>query len=674
MQWIFDAEKGRYVLDTEENDSETKGNTSETREDVPKAREDTHETRENDPEPMKRNFVEELAVLAPEHKKLAEALVKKMKSYDHWPDSKKLGMKLLPFIESKEMVFLMKDISKADFVGYHELYECFGYTTFIHIFILYILKQKEGYEEIISALNFLVDRAVQTVVQGINNREWYLLRWIFILYNAEKEPLLHMPVKKLNELPNDALVFYPINDGTAHAPDRNKVWMQRASYPINDGTAYAVSAYSEHTCGHVKIPQTYKGKPVKMIYGFYYCYKLTGIDIPEGIEEIGESCFSECDKLQKIRLPESLKRIGSRAFSNCGFKSITIPKNVSEIFDFAFPWTKLSDIKVIGHTERPEGWDVTWNNKNTLDHCRGDFHNVIWDYKEDAPETEENTSETRENDPELVEFDAEFEQEILEITALTASAKFSRCRYGDDRYFESTIDLTALRLPGTEKIYKPKEAFLVIKGENDYLTEMESKIAPDSICLLKVRKRDRYSRETGKFMGEKFTPIEVVESNVTGDKELEKIAEKQRQPVIYHDPTLGDFELERKYREEYEGKVKWNNEDVQFHITSYKGKRLDRVFAIANEFVKDQVEWDKKIREFACRKFLKVKNKDWLEDDDDEKLTPEEFISRIKVEDIYIKLTNNFQVTFGDDDIFFGHAIDVYGNLEKGPMKAELWG
>jgi len=314
---------------------------------------------------MERNFVEELAVLAPEHKKLAEALVKKMKSYNHWPDSKKLGMKLLPFIESKEMVFLIANIAKTDKIdSYPEFCEDYhiGSGTFIHIFILYIINQKDGYEEIISALNFLADRAVQTVLQGKKDNEWYMLKWIFKLYKAEKEPLLHMPVKKLDDVPNDTLYFYP----------------------INDGTAYAVSAYSEYTCGHIKIPQTYEGKPVKIIGRFERCNKLMGIDIPEGIEEIEHSGFSGCKKLQEIHLPESLKRIGSHAFSSCGLKSITIPKNVSKILRFAFSWTEVSDIKVIGHTERPEGWDVTWNNKNTLGSCSGDFHNVIWDYKKDS--------------------------------------------------------------------------------------------------------------------------------------------------------------------------------------------------------------------------------------------------------------------------------------------------
>ena len=309
---------------------------------------------------MENNFIAEMTALGPEHKKLAEKLIKKMADYSHWPDSKKHGDKLLPFIESKEMVFLMAEISKeykiSDYPEFQEK-NYIGYCTFIHIFILYIINKRENYEEIISVLNFLADKAVETVFREKNDNKWYMLKWIFDLYKAQKEPWLSDLAAKLDSVPDD------------------KLWFR----PINGDTAYEVSAYSEYTCGNIKIPSTYNGKPVKKIasYGFYNCKKLTGIEIPEGVEILDAHSFSSCKKLKNIILPGSLNEIGKFAFSSSGIQEITIPKNVEKMPEFVFTWTKITNIKVIGYSERPPGWDKNWNRKTTLN-SDNEIHNVIW--------------------------------------------------------------------------------------------------------------------------------------------------------------------------------------------------------------------------------------------------------------------------------------------------------
>ena len=44
---------------------------------------------------------------------------------------------------------------------------------------------------------------------------------------------------------------------------------------------------------------------------------LKHVEIPEGIEEIGKSCFFDRKGIQSVSLPVSLKEIKSRAFRNC---------------------------------------------------------------------------------------------------------------------------------------------------------------------------------------------------------------------------------------------------------------------------------------------------------------------------------------------------------------------
>ena len=47
---------------------------------------------------------------------------------------------------------------------------------------------------------------------------------------------------------------------------------------------------------------------------FFWCDSLDKIDVPEGVEEIGEEAFANLDSLRDVALPKSLKRLGSRAF------------------------------------------------------------------------------------------------------------------------------------------------------------------------------------------------------------------------------------------------------------------------------------------------------------------------------------------------------------------------
>jgi hypothetical protein len=267
---------------------------------------------------------------------------------------------------------------------------------------------------------------------------------------------------------------------------------------------------------------------------------------------------------------------------------------------------------------------------------------------------------------EMKEFYAEFVEAVMEITVVTGVAKFSHVRPGGCKYWESYIQLTAWKLTSSEKIYATEDSRLIIKGDDKYLEETEKKILPNTVYTLKVRKRE------GKHLVELFTLVEIIDK-INYDKELEDILEEQKKPVIYHDETLGDFLLDKEFNW-YFKKIKWDDKDVRLIIPKYEGKRQRNAFIIVNEFFREQSLWDIKIKEFAGKKLLKLKNNNWLTETNEKKLAMEEFTKRIKVLSIKISLKNKFEMDFDDGNIFLGHTIIVSGNLEKGPIKAELYG
>ena len=73
---------------------------------------------------------------------------------------------------------------------------------------------------------------------------------------------------------------------------------------------------------------------------------LLRIELPDGIEHIGEAAFSDCALLKSIVLPNSVKTIGNNAFGGCSsLTSIVIPNSVTTIDDAAFyDCSNLADV------------------------------------------------------------------------------------------------------------------------------------------------------------------------------------------------------------------------------------------------------------------------------------------------------------------------------------------
>ena len=72
-------------------------------------------------------------------------------------------------------------------------------------------------------------------------------------------------------------------------------------------------------------------------------------------------------------------------------------------------------------------------------------------------------------------------------------------------------------------------------------------------------------------------------------------------------------------------------------------------------------------------RLLPLKNDDWLDEDEDEVL-PDQFKERMKLNSITVRPDGRFEFWHGDDDMFWGHAIHISGNLSKGLTGADTPG
>lgn len=108
---------------------------------------------------------------------------------------------------------------------------------------------------------------------------------------------------------------------------------------------------------------------------FTYCRKLTQIEFPEKLTEIGTGAFMTCP-IEKLVLPAGLKTIEEKAFMGATAKEVIIPKGVTEIGANAL---------LRGEEEGPYGCDpvviadaVIWGYKGTAGETYAKEHEITF--------------------------------------------------------------------------------------------------------------------------------------------------------------------------------------------------------------------------------------------------------------------------------------------------------
>jgi hypothetical protein len=75
------------------------------------------------------------------------------------------------------------------------------------------------------------------------------------------------------------------------------------------------------------------------------------ITLPNGIEALDKSAFTNCSSLEQINIPDTVKTIGDYAFLNCEtLNSLAIPATVTEIADNAFEGSGIREL-IYGGTQ-----------------------------------------------------------------------------------------------------------------------------------------------------------------------------------------------------------------------------------------------------------------------------------------------------------------------------------
>jgi hypothetical protein len=149
-----------------------------------------------------------------------------------------------------------------------------------------------------------------------------------------------------------------------------------------------------------------------------------------------------------------------------------------------------------------------------------------------------------------------------------------------------------------------------------------------------------------------------------GDAELGRLAKDLQKPVVQADEQFGKLTLNRKTRE-YSASTKWNGRPVKLDLEAETPEELQAALGTARALWKSQAAWQKRLETFVVKEMLADKNGLWLEEGE-KPLTAEQFLKRMKLESIVTHADGSFTFWHDDGDLFWGHAIQVTGNLKDG--------
>ena len=162
---------------------------------------------------------------------------------------------------------------------------------------------------------------------------------------------------------------------------------------------------------------------------------------------------------------------------------------------------------------------------------------------------------------------------------------------------------------------------------------------------------------------------------------LEEIWAEYTKPILLEDEVLGTLTLDREMSV-FNGICQWMGKEVHISLDVDMEKKASwtRVTNVMKKLIADQESWDKSLRALAARKLTALAN-EWLADDDQtdrdpekDPITEEEFAQRILLTEFSVSPGGRFTAWYGDDDMFWGHAVTVDGTMKKGPIDADMQG
>lgn len=272
-------------------------------------------------------------------------------------------------------------------------------------------------------------------------------------------------------------------------------------------------------------------------------------------------------------------------------------------------------------------------------------------------------------------FETEFHTEEFELLVLIKSECHGAARSGDMLYpsvsFLASIDICT----GILSKEQGRIEWVIKNSENRKGWGYDLK--QYGIYHILVRKCISTELKPGqmKIMSNRYMLVKVLKENVRNEA-LEEIMEYYKRPVSIKS-ELCEFVLNRDFSW-FEGSVDWNGVKVITYLETDEedGESAEGAYTKLLELAKDFTGNDERYRRYAAEKLTAGAN-DWLEDsgdEDGEEITEEMFAKRIEISEIVINPKGELSILYNDDDMFWGHVIEILVDADGTMSSADIAG
>lgn len=157
---------------------------------------------------------------------------------------------------------------------------------------------------------------------------------------------------------NEAMVVYsPEAEGDIVVP----------SSVVYNGAQYAVTALGENALSNSGITSVILPSTMRVLGTWSLnSTQIASIELPEGLESIGEGAFQYCSNLTSITFPSTLKSIGDYGFNSTGLTEVVLPDGLESVGTSCFQdlyslqsVTVPGTVKTIGNNAFANNWNLS---------------------------------------------------------------------------------------------------------------------------------------------------------------------------------------------------------------------------------------------------------------------------------------------------------------------------
>jgi hypothetical protein len=239
--------------------------------------------------------------------------------------------------------------------------------------------------------------------------------------------------------------------------------------------------------------------------------------------------------------------------------------------------------------------------------------------------------------------------EIEGVVSLSIQGGWPRC----DEYEVHSFEFTAWRRVGHPLINQTLKILRPVRDFRKALNDFEE----GTTYRIQVLLSNEQTRAI--FVKRLDSPV---------DSDFQAIADQLNGVMVIQTDRFGPLTLNQEINW-FEGEAQWNGQAVTLRIEPDENLDITNQLKTADALFSDSATWGEKVRQFAVREKLELANY-WQE----EPVTAEDFLARMKLESISIEPEGCFEFWHQDGDIFWGHWILVRGSLKEGLTHSDIPG